>query len=306
MFCSLLLATVAVAFPQEGQRLPSLSRCYLIGATDGVEKRLCFSNLSIKSDSPHLAIVSPTGAFGTLVDVVPGENVIQVGDCRRTFHVGPMMSSKALSSTTNKVYGKLEYASDVPCPHPSSDDPSKVTVVLDAGHGGTDSGAISPHGLPEKDANLRMTLAIRQQLEQCGYRVILTRTDDSFPALYDRPKAAHAAKADVFVSIHYNAPGYSTDPSLTRYHAVYAWNPIGKRLAAAINARMAKACQTLPNKGVQHANFAVTRNPEIPSCLVEVDFVTHPEGELAAWDPVRRGTIASAIADGIEDWVRTK
>ena len=50
------------------------------------------------------------------------------------------------------------------------------------------------------------------------------------------------------------------------------------------------------------ANFAVTRNPEIPSCLVEADFITHPAGEEAAWDAARRARLAEAIARGFADW----
>lgn len=304
MLPSLLLMVVTVAFPQEGQRLPALDRCYLIGAYDGAEARLSCSNRSNASGTAGSVSVTRTGAWGTLVDVVPGENVVQIGDCRRTFYVGqkPPLESQVAAAPA-KTYGKLEYAADTARPHPSAGDPAKVTIVLDAGHGGSDSGAISPHGLPEKDANLRMATAVRQQLEQRGYRVVLTRADDSFPALYDRPKTAHAERADAFVSIHYNAPGYGTDPTLTRYQAVYAWNPIGKSLAQAISRRMAAANKAVPSKGVLHANFAVTRNPEIPSCLVEVDFVTHPEGEQAAWDADRRGTIAWSIAAGVADWV---
>ena len=78
------------------------------------------------------------------------------------------------------------------------------------------------------------------------------------------------------------------------------------KLAKAINARMAAADPALRNEGVLHANFAVTRNPEIPSCLIEADYVTHPDGEAAVWDASRRPSIAAAIADGVADWVAGK
>jgi N-acetylmuramoyl-L-alanine amidase len=53
-------------------------------------------------------------------------------------------------------------------------------------------------------------------------------------------------------------------------------------------------------------NLAVTRNPEIPSCLVEADFVTTPEGEIDCWSRERRAKVAAAIADGLDDWRRGK
>ena len=179
-------------------------------------------------------------------------------------------------------------------------------LIVDAGHGGSDSGAMSPHGHKEKDANLMMAKAVRQALENSGYRVVMTREDDSFPALYDRPKVAHREKADAFVSIHYNAPAYDRNPMEIRYHAVYAWNPLGEKLAGAINQRMAGAMPDVTNNGVMHANFAVTRNPEIPSCLIETDFLSSPEGEELAFDSARRSSIAASIAAGIDDWAKGK
>jgi N-acetylmuramoyl-L-alanine amidase len=62
--------------------------------------------------------------------------------------------------------------------------------------------------------------------------------------------------------------------------------------------------EKMANNGVQRANYAVTRNPEIPSCLIEVDFITSPEGEEASWDPERQSRVAEAIAEGVSDWVR--
>ena len=291
---ALVLAAVTIAFPPEGQKLPALSRVYLIGATDGGAPRLSVGGRTVA--------VSPTGAWAALVDVVPGKNVIDVGGCRRTVFVAAPDGQPAGDDT--RVYQKLAYAGDVAKPHPEGKHPSGVAIILDPGHGGGDTGATSPHALPEKDANLRLANAVRGELMKRGFRVVMTREDDSTVALYDRPKVAHRERADAFVSIHHNAPGYATDPAQTRYQAVYAWNPLGERLARAIERRMSAAVPTLPSKGVLHANFAVTRNPEIPSCLVEADFVTSPEGEMDIWDPARRAVQSAAIADGIADWVQ--
>ena len=300
MLATILLAAVTVAFPKEGQKIPHLSRCYMIGATDGPESSLVIRVSDGKQQASVVAPVHRTGAWATLIDVKPGTNVVEVGDTRRTFVVEPPKPSE--QSKPSKTYTKLEYASDTAKPHPAGRKPSEIAVVIDAGHGGSDPGAVSPHGLPEKDANLRLAKAVEKALKGRGYRVVMTRTDDSFPALYDRPKAAHRENADAFISIHYNAPGYATDPLSTNYHAVYAWNPLGERLAKAINGRMAEAVPSLRNEGVIHANFAVTRNPEIPSCLIETNFITHPDGELAAWDPAARERTARAIAEGFADW----
>lgn len=295
-----VVAAIAIAFPRAGQKLPSVSRCYMIGATSGGETNLVVQGRDVA--------VHPQGGWVTMVDCVEGTNWVSVAGSNHWFWVAKRPVAVSKPASTNrapaKVWKKLPYAGDTPRRHPATNE--TVTVVVDAGHGGTDTGALSPHSLPEKDANLKLAKVVRDELVARGVRVVMTREDDSFPALYDRPKVAHKNGAAAFVSIHHNAPPYDKDPRLLRYTAVYAWNEIGTRLATCINGRMADAvaAEGLKNNGVPHANFAVMRNPEIPSCLVETDFITTPEGELACWDPERRKRLAGAIADGILDWIR--
>ena len=291
-----LLAAVSIVFPPEGAKLPYLKRCYVMGAADAGETGFRVSGF--QGCKVEEVKVGRTGAWATVLDVRPGTNVIEIGGVRRSFTIAPISPV-----ASKKTYAKLEYAADQAKPHPTGKKPEEITVVIDAGHGGHDTGAMSPHGLPEKDANLRLAKAVRDELRKRGYKVVMTREDDTFVELYDRPKVAHKANADLFVSIHHNAPGYASNPFTIRSQSVYAWNALGERLAKAINGRMAAADLMLANDGVLHANFAVTRNPEIPSCLIEADFITHPDGECAAWDAARRPTIAAAIADGITDWV---
>ena len=294
-----LLAAVSIVFPPEGAKLPALTNCYVMGSADGGESSLVVSGLTSRVSRP--VAVCRTGAWAAVIDVVPGTNVVEIGGARRSFTV-----ASAVTVEPKKTYTKLPYAADTAKPHPVGKKPGEITVVLDAGHGGHDNGALSPHALPEKDANLRLAKAVRSVLAKRGYKVVMTREDDTFVELYDRPKVAHGAKADLFVSIHHNAPGYATNPLEVRSQSVYAWNPLGEKLAKAINARMAAADPLLKNDGVLHANFAVTRNPEIPSVLIEADYVTHPDGEVAVWDASRRPALAAAIADGIADWVAAK
>ena len=297
MTIAALFAAVSIVFPPEGAKLPHLERCYVMGAADAGEE-----NCELRITNYECRVkVGKTGAWATVIGVKPGTNVVEIGGVRRTFTIASI-DPTALTEP-KKAYTKLPYAADTAKPHPAGKKPEEITVVIDAGHGGRDTGAVSPHGLPEKDANLRLAKAVRDELKKRGYTVVMTREDDTFVELYDRPKVAHTANADLFVSIHHNAPGYASNPFAIRSQSVYAWNALGEGLAKAISVRMAAADPSLKNDGVLHANFAVTRNPEIPSCLIEADFITHPDGESAAWDAARRPAIAAAIADGIADWV---
>jgi N-acetylmuramoyl-L-alanine amidase len=85
----------------------------------------------------------------------------------------------------------------------AGDDPRIPTIVLDAGHGGKDPGAVGPNGTMEKDVNLQMAKQLKALLEATGrYKVVLTRTDDRLLPLRQRIEIARAAKADLFISIH--------------------------------------------------------------------------------------------------------
>ncbi len=303
MFAPMLLAVpLVISFPAEDARLPAIDNVYVVGAT-----RRGDTNVVVNGENVS---VYRTGAWATLVKVSPGTNTVEaVSQSGERASVSFRIAERPPEDPNaaphpEKVWKKLEYAKDEAKAPPTNRPPAAITLVIDPGHGGSDTGAVSPHGFFEKDANLQTALKVRDELSALGYRVAMTREDDSFPPLYARPKLAHRLDAAAFVSIHHNAPPYDRDPSL-RYHAVYAWNPIGESIAGAISAKLGEELGgELKSNGVMHANFAVTRNPEIPSCLVEVDFVTSPPGEEAIWNAARRARVAKAIASGIDAWCR--
>jgi len=94
----------------------------------------------------------------------------------------------------------------------------KPKVVIDPGHGGKDPGAIGVGGLLEKDVNLRIGLMLRDKLRQMGYRVIMTREDDTFIELEERAAVANRVGADLFISIHANS---SRSPSARGVETYY-------------------------------------------------------------------------------------
>lgn len=309
MIAAALLA-VTVAFPRPGMTLPPVDATYMSGSVPrGV------TNLVVQGKPVD---VFRTGGWITMVSVTGGVNTVEItaGDVTTNVVLNverkpdPKLDAdgRPLPSPPSKTYEKLEYASDDPQPHPACKDPKDIVVVVDPGHGGEkDTGAVSPHGFFEKDANLALAKDLEKELRERGYQVVMTRTNDVPLQLYERPRWATENHAAAFISIHHNAPTCDRDPRTIRYTAVYEWNAIGKELAAAINRRMGETLEgDIPNNGVMHANFAVMRNPQVPSCLVETDFITTPEGELAIWDPSRRRAIAHAIAQGFSDWCSSR
>jgi N-acetylmuramoyl-L-alanine amidase len=182
--------------------------------------------------------------------------------------------------------------------------PSAVRILVDPGHGGSDTGALSPHGWCEKDVNLSQARAIRDALRKEGFQVLMTRDDDSFPTLYSRPKLAYDEHVDVFISVHHNACRADRNPREVRHTTTYASNERGLALAAAIQKQIAAVLPDIKNSGAQTKSLAVCRNPAVPSCLLEVDFINLPEAEEASWDPERQKKVAAAVARGVLDWMK--
>ena len=102
------------------------------------------------------------------------------------------------------------------------------TIVLDAGHGGYDNGAVSGTRR-EKDDNLRMALAVGNLLRGCGFNVIYTRSTDVFVPLIERANISNRANADLFVSFHRNA---STNPAANGVENWVHTNASAKSVAA--------------------------------------------------------------------------
>ncbi len=188
-------------------------------------------------------------------------------------------------------------------PHPPTNrTPSQILVVLDPGHGGPSTGAIGPSGITEKQINLQQAKTVKAVLEQAGFRVHLTRESDVDIGLYERALLAYREKADAFISIHHNATAAQTDPQAARHVSTYAWNDIGRQLARALHPHIS-AVTPIADRGVMTASFAVCRNPAIPSCLLELDFINCPEGEESIQRPGQQRRVADAILAGLRDWL---
>jgi len=180
-------------------------------------------------------------------------------------------------------------------------------IVLDAGHGGTDPGAIGPTGVREKDVNLAITLEVARLLRQQGAEVILTRQSDVFVELLQRAEIANQAGADVFVSIHANANVDRSKHGTSTYWWPYPDVMTPGQIAA--RERLAGALQTALQGeleryelGLYQARFAVLRATNMPSALVEVAFISNPVEERLLADPAFQNRAAAAIAAGLQDY----
>src|SRR5574344_806274 len=167
-------------------------------------------------------------------------------------------------------------------------------VVLDAGHGGTDCGAVSGR-FYEKDVNLDVTNRVRDILVKQGYSVILTRPDDKFVSLQDRVTISENNNPDIFVSIHVNS---STNSGVSGIETHY-YHQESMELAQKVHAALASKISS-PNRGLFKSKFYDINHTTVPAILVEIGFISNEEERTELFNYTRRQATATAIADGIQ------
>jgi len=197
-------------------------------------------------------------------------------------------------------------------------------LVIDAGHGGDDSGAVSTsEGQNEKDLTLDWALRLRQALERKGLRVVLTRSTDAALGLSNRVDLAQAAGAGLFVSLHFNSAAPDTSeagvetycltpagmPStLTRGYAdeveqTYPNNAFDEQnlqLAVQIHRALLEV-NGHQDRGVRRARFpTVLRGQQCPAVLVEGGYLSNPAEARRIADPAYRQRLAEAVAGALE------
>ena len=175
-----------------------------------------------------------------------------------------------------------------------------MTVVLDPGHGGHDPGAVGPTGLEEKMVALEIALGAERVLRARGVDVVLTRSDDRFIPLAERAAIANRLGAQCFVSIHINSAPTPTAHG-TETFAFRSGTP-AERLARAIQDRLVAALR-LRDRGVKFANFQVLRDTRMPAALSKSRSSTTPTRKRCSAILIFVDSAATAIAQGIIDWM---
>lgn len=173
---------------------------------------------------------------------------------------------------------------------------NKADIVLDAGHGGKDPGANAEDAF-EKDITLKITQMTRKILEDAGYKVSMTRTEDTFIELPERSSYANRKRADIFVSIHCN----SSEDGLGKGIETYYTEQKGKsseNLANEIQDALVENTNA-ENREVRTADYTVIVETNMPSALVEVGFLTDSEERRLLQQEKYQKKLAEGIAEGI-------
>ena len=178
--------------------------------------------------------------------------------------------------------------------------PSKGKVVLDAGHGGSDYGAIR-EGINEKDITLDVTQRVASILKSKGYKVALTRTDDTYVSLQDRVEFSENEGPEVFVSIHVNS-AEATEPKGIETHYYHDYS---NELAKVVHSHLIKEIDT-KDRGLFKSKFYVINHTTVPAILVEMGFISNAQERAELVSESRKQKTAKAIAEGIIEYCKSQ
>src|SRR5213083_105286 len=168
------------------------------------------------------------------------------------------------------------------------------TVVVDAGHGGKDSGAYRRYGPPEKLVSLDVAQRLNRKLRESQLKTVMTRSSDVFIPLDERVTIENSQKNAIFVSIHFN----DSRRRGIRGFETYYHSGVSFDLASRIQEKL----MTIPhsaNRGIHTANFRVLRNATCPAVLVECGYLSNRNEGNQARDWEYRELLADRIAEAI-------
>lgn len=274
---------------------------------------------------------------------------------RGAAHDSPAVNNSSLThSRKDGAAGPERDAVPPSAPLPTRDGQATLTrtlglkigrIVIDAGHGGHDTGTIGPTGLLEKDLCLDIALRLGKVIEQKlpGAEVIFTRPDDTFVPLERRTEIANEAKADLFISIHANSSHDHAARGVETYYLNLRGSPEAMDVAARENAmasggvhelqdlvkkiartekieesrelasdiqdslaqRVQKTSRRVKNRGVRKAPFVVLIGADMPSILTEISFLSNPADEKLLKKPDYRQRVADGLYQGVASYLKS-
>lgn len=182
----------------------------------------------------------------------------------------------------------------------------EAIVVIDAGHGGSEKGAIGCLGDEEKDINLKIAQQVADILRNKDINVIMTRDCDANVELEDRINIAKENDADIFVSIHLNSiPDIPMNVHKNRGTSVYYFNNNSQNFAEKLKDSITDSAGT-KDDGVKAGSFAVIRPTEYVAVLAEVAYMTNPMDSMLYTNDKWIKKASKGIAEGIIDYLKSK
>ena len=177
----------------------------------------------------------------------------------------------------------------------------KLVVAVDAGHGGSNSGATGvTSNVNEKDYTLKIARQVEKYLKRKKVKVFMTRAEDKELSMIDRTLMLREKDPDILISIHLNSSGNQNVKGVSTYYRYIGFKPLSEKI---LNRMLQLELNDFGNIGA--FNFALSGPTEYPNCLVEVAFLSNREDEQKILDPDFHKATAKKIYKGIKDWLKS-
>jgi len=178
----------------------------------------------------------------------------------------------------------------------------KLRIAIDAGHGGTNSGASGlMSGVLEKEYTLKFAKELQATLKKAGINnIFMTRTKDTTLDMPERIMMLRQFSPDILISIHLNSSGVDTVQGTSTYYRYIGFRPL---TTAVLNQVMSLGLKEYGNVG--NFNFSLSGPTDYPNCLVEVAFLSNPADEKKILNPKFHKAVAKKILTGITEWLKT-
>ena len=175
-----------------------------------------------------------------------------------------------------------------------------LTIAVDAGHGGTSTGAAGlTTKILEKDYTLLMAKELERYLCKKGASVYMTRKEDVDVAMIDRTLMLREQDPNVMISIHLNSSSNNTVKGTSTYYRYVGFRPLTQHI---LDRMLTLGLNNFGNVG--SFNFSLSGPTEYPNCLVEVAFLSNAEDEKRILDPKFHRDVAKQIYKGLKDWLK--
>lgn len=224
-----------------------------------------------------------------------------------------LVAFSALGGSAFSLVWLRQQSEAVPLPQERLWNEGVPVVVVDAGHGGHDGGAVA-NGVTEKNLSLDIAKRLRVELEAAGVRVVMTRSGDSFLTLDERAALAGVHQAAAFVSVHLNTDGDGNSAEgIETYFAENKSLSARQRPAegggaefASIVQRMVCAATKAENRGAKARDYAVVARAACPAVLVECGFITSGSEVVRLKREDYRDQLANGIARGVVMYLQVR
>lgn len=177
---------------------------------------------------------------------------------------------------------------------------NKLVVLLDAGHGGTNTGAKGASGILEKDYTLMMTKEIEKYFKRKNIEVYMTRHNDTTLDMPQRILFAQNVNPDLLISIHLNSSSNKNVKGVSTYYRHIGFKPVSTHI---LDRMLDLDLNNFGNIG--GFNFSLNGPTDYNNCLLEVAFLSHTEDEQKILDPYFHKKISKQVYKGVKDWVKS-